>query len=289
MKAKLTDFVNQIVSQTDCTKMERADLYEELLIHLELARDEWMMKGKTIAEAEDLAIKSFGDCGLIGSQIQQAMFPYRKELLLTLSTASILFAISYYLGQLFASFEALIWWLVPVMTTSTILLLLSLNGAIFVNRKKYLNTFLIIHLLLLVLSIDSSGVMGAARLFLTYFNWGIILLNMFIIYQSAISLPEYKGNTLKMAKILHLFNITVGLFFIGISLFFAWGSLWISMISWLTIVSLIPILIWMGLYSAQMIQFRKNKRRTAYWLTAVQLLLFITLFLFILQLFLKGY
>ncbi|MEC2056598.1 hypothetical protein I6J18_22280 [Peribacillus psychrosaccharolyticus] len=60
-------------------QVERADLYEELLIHLELARDEWMMKGKTIDESEDLAIKSFGDSGLIGSQIQQAMFPYRKE------------------------------------------------------------------------------------------------------------------------------------------------------------------------------------------------------------------
>lgn len=84
-------------------QVERADLYEELLIHLELARDEWMMKGKTIDESEDLAIKSFGDSRLFGSQIQQAMFPYRKELLLTLSTASILFLISYYLGQLFGS------------------------------------------------------------------------------------------------------------------------------------------------------------------------------------------
>lgn len=44
-------------------QVERADLYEELLIHLELARDEWMMKGKTIDESEDLAIKSFGDRG----------------------------------------------------------------------------------------------------------------------------------------------------------------------------------------------------------------------------------
>lgn len=38
MKSKLTNFVSQIVSQTDCTKSERADLFEELLIHLELAR-----------------------------------------------------------------------------------------------------------------------------------------------------------------------------------------------------------------------------------------------------------
>lgn len=270
-------------------QVERADLYEELLIHLELARDEWMMKGKTIDESEDLAIKSFGDSGLIVSQIQQAMFPYRKELLLTLSTASVLFSISYYLGQLFGSFDALIWWLVPIMTTSTVLLLLSLNGAIFVNRKKFLNTFLIIHLILLFLSVGSSGFMGAARISLPYFNWGLILLNMFIIYQSALSLPEYTDKTLKMAKILHLFNITVGLFFIGLSLFIAWGSLWISKINWLTLVSIIPILIWIGLYTAQMILFRKNKRRTAYSLTAVQFFLFISMFLFILKLFMKEY
>ncbi|MGG3943274.1 permease prefix domain 1-containing protein [Peribacillus psychrosaccharolyticus] len=131
-------------------QVERADLYEELLIHLELARDEWMMKGKTIDESEDLAIKSFGDSGLIGSQIQQAMFPYRKELLLTLSTASILFSISYYLGQLFGSFDALIWWLVPIMTTSTVLLLLSLNGAIFVNRKKLVPISMIYLVIILI-------------------------------------------------------------------------------------------------------------------------------------------
>lgn len=53
-------------------------LLVRLLVRL-IARDEWMMKGKTIDESEDLAIKSFGDSGLIGSQIQQAMFPYRKE------------------------------------------------------------------------------------------------------------------------------------------------------------------------------------------------------------------
>ena len=55
---------------------------------------------------------NFGDEREIGKQLQQAMYPYRREMMLTLSVASLLFAYGVYLCQLFVMGDAHIPWLI---------------------------------------------------------------------------------------------------------------------------------------------------------------------------------
>ena len=81
---------------------KKRDIYEELLIHLQISRDYLMEEeGLTPEKAEEKAMQLFGLEGEIGSQVQQALFPYRKELMLTLAISSILFTIGVYLSSLF--------------------------------------------------------------------------------------------------------------------------------------------------------------------------------------------
>lgn len=112
MKSKLEQYVENIVCYTEGSKQEKEDLFEELLIHLELSRDN-IMKEEGIGqeEAEEWAMKLFGKEGEIGSGIQQALFPYRKELMLTLAISSILATITIYLMNLFIEGDAVIGWL----------------------------------------------------------------------------------------------------------------------------------------------------------------------------------
>src|SRR5690625_2954231 len=92
MKNSFHNFLSDIVNQIDGTDEEKADLYEELQVHIHLAWEQYIDEGFTEEEAGQLAIKDFGSSKAIGNEMQKAMFPHRKTLLLITSIFSILYS-----------------------------------------------------------------------------------------------------------------------------------------------------------------------------------------------------
>ncbi|WP_156875520.1 permease prefix domain 1-containing protein [Sporosarcina ureae] len=74
---------------------------EELLSHLYCAYEDLRKQGFSYGEAMELAMANFGNEKEVGKQLQHALYPYRREMMLSLSGASLLIIYSTYLLQLF--------------------------------------------------------------------------------------------------------------------------------------------------------------------------------------------
>ncbi|WP_163970397.1 permease prefix domain 1-containing protein [Oceanobacillus halotolerans] len=138
--------VERTVQQIEGNGQEKDDLYEELMIHLEMSKEQHMKEGLSEKEAEIKAMEAFGDEVSVGEQIQQAMFPYRKEMMMLLAVGSILFTSGVYLAQLFVEGDAYMLWLVLSMSVSTSLFIFSIQSVAFLNRRLWMNSLLLIHI-----------------------------------------------------------------------------------------------------------------------------------------------
>ncbi|MDL4840864.1 permease prefix domain 1-containing protein [Aquibacillus rhizosphaerae] len=279
MSSKMERYVKQIVEQTECSKDEKDDLYEELFIHLQLSQEQFVKEGLSEPEAEEKAIEDFGQEDVIGDQLQQAMFPYRREMLLGLSMASILFTISVYLSQLITEGDAYIPWLLISISISSLLLFISLNKLPQLNRKRWTNSILIIHLLVYLYGWSlASGIDHIVTVVLVLWAWLIILLSLFLVYRTTLHDFQPNGNPLsKKVKLLHVINMTIGIIIIGLTLFFLWAMLAFSGgIELRMLLFGLPFVIWVVLYIAQMKLVKKNKK-SAFFMTAISILIVLSI------------
>lgn len=270
MKSQLERFVMKIVQHTECSKEEKEDLFEELMVHLQLSKEHFQEQGFSESEAEQKAMEQFGEEGEIGSQIQQSLFPYRKEMMLTLAISSILFTIGVYLGQLLINGDAHIGWLLLSMGASSMILFLAVNQVFHLNRKLWMNSLLILHILvyaagyLLASNLDHSISLG-----LSIWDWLNILLAIVLVYRTTLyDFSASSGKMDKTLKKLHAINITAGVLITAACLFFAWGGLIMIGLHPVILISLSPILFWVILYVIQIKVAGKNKK-LAYGLSAI--------------------
>ncbi|WP_077212771.1 permease prefix domain 1-containing protein [Bacillus dakarensis] len=280
MRSKLEKYVENIVRHTESSRQEKEDLYEELLIHLQISRDHLMEEeGLSLEQAEEKAMQLFGQEGEIGSHIQQALFPYRKELMLALAISSILASISIYLLHVFVAGEPYIGWLCISMLLSSMILFLPLNQSIHLNRKLWLNSLLILHTLsllygwLLISQLNHSTTVG-----LTIWEWLNIALTIGLVYRT--TLYDYSSNE-KHIKFLHGINITSGIMISFASLFIIVGGLiMIGELHPMMLVFASPIAIWIGLYMAS-IKLAKKNMKSALFIGVIPLLLCVLILLWI--------
>lgn len=268
MNSAFHRFVDNIVQQTDAPLDEKEDLYEELIVHLELSYAALLREGYSEQEAECKAMASFGDEKQIGSQIQQAMFPYRKQMLLALVIASLLFSFAVYISQLVVEGDALITWLLLSVSVSVCLLVFSLQPISLLNRRAWINSLLLIHLFIYLLGVGfASSVDAAIAAPLTFLAWGILLLTIALVYRTTIF--DYRTRKQKLKKqvmILHALNITWGIFITSATLFFLWAFLAFSTGEFnpRILLFLLPLLIWIIAYIVQIILLSKEKKKSAY-------------------------
>lgn len=270
-------YVEKIVQQTDAPSDEKEDLRVELLIHLELSYAQLIKDGYSEQQAQRSVLESFGESESIGNQIQQAMFPYRKAMMLTLAVASLLFSFTVYLGQLFFEGDAYIAWLLLSVIVSACLLTFTLQPMPFLNRRIWVNSLLLIHLFVYLFGmLMATGVESTISMLLIFLAWFIVLLAIVLIYRTTIfDYQSSKQILKKQVKILHALNITAGIFIMAVTLFFLWAvfafaSLELSPFMFLIFV---PLLIWIVSYIVGMQLIAKNKKRGAYIVTAIPLLM----------------
>lgn len=277
MKSKFERYIEKILRQTECSKEEKDDMYEEFMLHLELSRDELMKAGMSEKEAELKAIERFGLESEIGYQLQQAIFPYRKELMLALSSLSFVYTISLYLVSIFAEGDAHIGWFIFSMTIHSVLLLIALNQFQW-NRRGWMNGLFISHILTYIYGYGIvSSIEHPVQLSLAILNGALIILALYLIYQTTI----HDGTFMKETKVLHRMNFVSGLLISGITLFYLWvGMMLFGRIHPIMLVVLIPFVLWILLYFGQLKLIEKNKR-IAFSLAVVSILISALLLVFI--------
>lgn len=272
-------FVDKIVKQTDGNQAGKDDLYEELMVHLEMSSEQFIQEGFTEKQAEQKAMEHFGGAEEIGSQIQRAMFPFRKEMLLTLAIASIICSFSIYLAWLLLENHAVIGWLVISIITSSSLFVTAVRPTCYLSRRIWLNTFLIIHVFLYVYgALLASGIDNPISIALTLLSWPIILLGIVLLY--LITLNNYQPSKHRLHKhfrTLHILNLTAGIILVCATLFFLWGILVFSgEITLRVLIVFIPLVIWLIAYILQINLLPKNEK-IAYAIAIIPMLILIVI------------
>jgi hypothetical protein len=280
VKSNFEAYVEKIVSQTDCTNDEKDDLFEELMVHLELSKEELMNQGMSEREAELKAMELFGIEEEIGGQIQQSIYPFRKELILTLSIGCILYTISLYLLSLFHDGNAYIGWFLVSMVVDMILFLIALNQIALLNRRRWLNSLFITHIFTSLFGYSIvSALEHPAQLAMAIANWVIILLALVLVYQTTIYESKSQKVLGKVPKRLHQLNFILGIITIGFFLFFIGGGLMLfgGFHPYMILMSL-PLCLWICLYYAQM-KFIQKHKRMAYLLAFISILINLSILL----------
>ncbi|MBO1001357.1 permease prefix domain 1-containing protein [Pseudogracilibacillus auburnensis] len=280
-------YVKKIVQQIDGNEEEKTDIYEELIIHLQLSSEQFMLAGYDEKEANEMAMKSFGETNDIGDQMQQAMFPFRKLLFLLLTLSSLLFSFVVYSVQLFLEGDAHIGWLLLSVGTSSILLLFTLQALPFLERKTWLNIALICHIFIYLYGfLLSLYINHSISVPLTYFSLVIILIAIVLVYRTTIYDFQFTFERKKQTKLLHFLNITLGIIIISASLFFLWAVLIFSeSFEPFMLYIFIPMLIWIVTYVTQIKLSEKGKRISAYIVAAIPFLIVLAIFLWYFSIF----
>ena len=266
-------FVEGIVRETDSNQEEREDLYEELLSHLECSFIDYQKQGFTEEEALQTAMTNFGEEREIGKQLQQAMYPYRREMMLTLSVASLLFAFVVYLCQLFVMGDAHIPWLILAVLVSSTLLFLTVRPITSLNKRLWVNSLLLIHLGIYFYGwLLATDVYAPLSIGLSIIAWLILLLAIVLVYRTTIYDYSSKRQPLaKDAKRLHFVNITTGIFLVCVTLFFIWAFLlFATEITASFFMMFIPLGLWIFSYASQMQLLAKRQKKWAYTIVVIQ-------------------
>ncbi|SFQ14335.1 permease prefix domain 1-containing protein [Salibacterium halotolerans] len=247
MTRKLEAYVKRIAAQTDCSRSERDDLYEELLSHVLIRRDEEIEAGKTEDEAEEEAMAMFGKEARIGDGLQQAMFPFRRELLLALAVLCFMFTFGKYISSLVQTREAL-WFVLYGTVGHSAVLFFALNRVFAVNRKLWLALALVLNLLFLVPQWGGLGFFGSGSL-------GpvlplILLLNLYLLYRTVLTYEQKKKHK-KSRRVIHIFNITLGLAGGAAALYIHLIAMGFGASAAVLLRVLIPMLLWAVLYTVQ--------------------------------------
>ncbi|WP_025786368.1 permease prefix domain 1-containing protein [Sporosarcina sp. D27] len=279
MKHSFERFVKKVIQETDCSREEREDLFEELVIHLECACEDFKGNGYNEEEAAHLAMRNFGDGKYVGRTLQHAMYPYRREMLLTLSIGSLILTYAIFLSQLFVMGDSHIGWLLLGVLTSSSILFLTLRPVASLNRRAVMNTLLVVHGFVMaagmLLDFDSPYSMIFATL-----DTLIVLLAVVLIFRTTIyDVPATEVNLRTGTKFVHYFNLSMGILLILGTLFFLYAFLIFASDGYWGLWKLfVPLAFWGIVYALQLILLNHGRKKIAYSVTAVQFLLPAALF-----------
>lgn len=271
MNPRFHRFVNRIVKQTDGNQMEKNDLYEELMVHLEMSIEQFIQEGFTEKQAEQKAMEHFGDAEEIGSQIQQAMFPFRKTMMLTLAITSIIFSVAIYLAQLFIESNNQIVWLMISIAISSLILIYASQLIPFLNRRPWLRLIIIIHAFVYAYGwIIAADINHSIDIALVLLLWFIISIDIGLLY--LITIKSRKLTINKQAVILHILNIMAGFILVITTLNMLWGLLFASEWTSSMLKVFIPLLIWLLAYLLQVRLISRHKK-IAYAIAIIPILI----------------
>lgn len=273
-------YINQILQEIDGSETEKADIAEEIAIHLQLSSEDFVKAGYEKKEAEKLAMNEFGQTNDIGKQMQEAIFPFRKIMFFILVIASFIYTYTVYSAQLFLAGDAHISWLVIAVVSSCLLLLFVLRIFPNLDRKITINSVLILHAFTFGYGIFlATSLENKLNIFFTIFSWAILLGTIALIYRTTVIDFERDQTIMtKHTRILHTINISYGIVVIFYTLFFVWGVLAFGGGFYLGATRLvIPFVIWLVAYYVQIRLAKHHKQKYAYIIAIIPAMMLIAI------------
>lgn len=253
---KIDKHVTSILKEMQSTEEEREEIREELTTHLTSAKQEYINEGVNEKKAEKLAIRDFGDAGMIGGGIQESLYPFQRGLLYIIGTGSILLSIFIHLTAAFSFGDPWPEWLAIQMSLGTLIVLTAIN--ISWTGRHYWSVNVLVFLTILWNAFNYMVVprfyqlqVILMSLFITIL---ILLCLVFIVRNSyyATTHPSADRRERVVTKISHIVNIIYGLMISGAGLFFTWGALIFGGMNARVFLPLTAVAAWLAFYKYQM-------------------------------------
>ncbi|MEH6940964.1 permease prefix domain 1-containing protein [Bacillus sp. JJ722] len=269
----LSKYVQQILDQTDCTKEEKEDLAEELLIHLEILTQEHIDNGLSEEEAIQQAMMSFGLEQDIGSQLQQALFPYRRYLLIALGLGFIVLNYSIFTVLLLEMQEAESYTLIFNILIGLCFLFITAFPTFSLRRKILINSTIVLFLMGSTINIlnllYSNLFISNILLFLSVL---LALVAIALLYITTLHRTSSDHIQHSSRKHIHIINITTGIIIAICSIFFGFGFLiMVGVVKQAIFILAIPICTWALLYWIQFHYYFRLKK-TTYVFTSISVI-----------------
>lgn len=268
----LSNYVQKIVDQTDCTKEEKEDLAEELLVHLEILTQEHIDNGLSEKEAILQAMIAFGLEQEIGSQLQQALFPYRRYLLIALGLGFILLNYSIFTVLLLEMQEAQSFTLIFNIIVGLVFLFITAFPTFSLRRKILINSNIILFLIGSTINIlnllYSDLVISNILLFISLL---LVFVAIALLYITTLHRTSSNHIQHSSRKHIHIINITTGIIIAICSIFFGFGFLIFGGVIQAIFILAIPICTWALLYWIQFHYYFRLKK-TTYVFTSISVI-----------------
>ncbi|GAA0430746.1 hypothetical protein GCM10008983_03970 [Lentibacillus halophilus] len=252
---RLKKHVQKMLEQTQSANGEREELWEELLNHLEEAKQHYMDEGLTEKQAEKRAIAEFGNSNSAGHQLQEAMYPYQRGLLYVMGIGTILFGVLYFVNAAFLQHDPIPVWLAIQFFTGSLITLAAINIS-FAGRYFYL-----LHLALFANviwnGINLLTIQGSQWQIIIFGIYALLLVGMGIVaiirnsYFSS-NLIDNKQQKHGLVLTSYIVNLLFGIAVVCVSLFFLWAYFFAMGRSLFALLTVTPILIWIIIYKFQM-------------------------------------
>ncbi|GAB4075179.1 hypothetical protein GCM10028778_26820 [Barrientosiimonas marina] len=248
--------VQTILEQLQSSAGERDGMHEELLSHLQEAKQHYLNEGFTDEQAEERAVSEFGDPKLIGRQLQESLYPYQRGLLYGIGIGMIAFAILFYLNIAFFLHDTSLVWLAVQLILGGAVTLFAMNIA-FAGRHAYGVSVTLLAAIIwngFNVVIMQSMPVWQALCFSIYLLLLIILGFIAVIRHSyyASDLTESERPKRGLVLTSYVVNLLLGSLVSGISLFFLWALLAFSEDGASVFWTLSPLPIWLVTYRFQM-------------------------------------
>jgi len=261
MQMTFNQYIEALIKQMDVTSVEKDDIYDELMEHLQLTKSQYVQSGLDDKHAEMKAMEQFGNPQSIGNEMQEAMFPKRHFLIHLLAYLSIFYTFYLYASQLFGFGDAHFIWLILAIASS-IYLWFTAESAVILFRKRAIRvTHYIIHIFLFLYGAMLSDLWPP----MAFLALAIVILSIISIYQLAIYDFRHESHEKTVTTIIiHVINITLGIGYIGFTLFFTWGVLVFStgleiLTAWRFYLFMATLFIWIFSYYLQLKYVHRTK------------------------------
>ncbi|MCP3033082.1 permease prefix domain 1-containing protein [Halobacillus sp. A1] len=252
---RMEKHVKKILDHMQSPPEERQEIKDELMAHLEEAKQQHIKQGASEKKAELLAIKEFGNPGLIGNGLQESLYPYQRALLYIIGIAVLVFGALFYISMTFALGEAEPIWLLVQMSIGSAITLSAINIAFMGRHYWSLNVLVLIAAMWNGFNgILAEQIPGRQAIFF----WGylvllILLCILFVIRNSYYSSdPNTTKQTRNMIKVSYVVNIIFGVMICAAALFFTYGFMIFAGFTWILMVPLSSSIAWLIFFKFQM-------------------------------------
>lgn len=254
---KIEKQIEKILEHMQSPNDEREDIREELISHLEEAKQQYISEGFDEKQAEKQVLSEFGKADMIGHQLQESMYPLQRGLFYVIGIGTILFGVIFYLNLVFFLNEPIpIWWLAVQLSSGSAVTLAAIN-------ISYVGKYFYITNLLLLANIIWNGISFAVAWSMSTWqaiSFGIYLVTLIVFGAVAVIRNSYyssgptENQQQKRGLVLlsYVVNLLFGAAVAGTSLFFLWALLASSEARIESLLTLTPMVIWIAAYKFQM-------------------------------------